>query len=280
LQKCDPNSIMSAAFVAASFDLPIDSNLGFSAIVPYKTSAQFQMMYKGFIQLAVRTGQYKGMNAAEVYEDELVSYNPITKEAAFVSVFPKDSQRNRGEKEKIVGYYAWFELVNGFKQSLFMNVDEIENHAKQYSQAYGYDLREKKRASKWSTDFDAMAKKTVIKLLLSKWGILSIDMQRALTVDQEVYTNKGAKYIDNPEVANKQIEDPFQNEPASKTHLQTISKMVSELNCDYPVLDEYFVDLGITDKDKMTRAQAEGAIKFLAKKMDEVNDEVKGGAKK
>jgi len=83
-------------------------------------------------------------------------------------------------------------------------------------------------------------------------------MQRALTVDQEVYTNKGAKYIDNPEVANKQIEDPFQNEPASKVHLQTISKMVSELNCDYPVLDEYFVDLGITDKDKMTIGSCSG----------------------
>ena len=106
LQVCDPKSIMSAAFVAASFDLPIDSNLGFSAIVPYNANAQFQMMYKGFIQLAIRSGQYSTMNYAEVYEDELKYYNPITKEVVFVDPLPIDGQRSRAEFDKIVGYYS------------------------------------------------------------------------------------------------------------------------------------------------------------------------------
>jgi len=209
LQACDSNSIMSAAFVAASFDLPIDSNLGFSAIIPYSGKAQFQMMYKGIVQLAIRSAQYKHIQASEVYQDELLSYNPITGIAKFVEVFPADSQRNRGEKEKICGYFSWFELINGFSQQLYMTVEEIENHAKQYSKAYGYDSKEKKQTSNWSTNFHAMARKTVIKLLLSKWGILSIDMQRALTEDQKIYDNEGS-YSDNPQTDTNKIADPFE----------------------------------------------------------------------
>ena len=225
LQMCDTNSIMSAAFIAASFDLPIDSNLGFSAIIPYSGKAQFQMMYKGFIQLAIRSAQYKHIQASEVYQDELLSYNPITGIAKFIDIFPTDSQRNRGEKEKICGYFSWFELINGFSQQIYMTVDEIENHAKQYSKSYGYDKREKKQTSNWSTDFHAMARKTVIKLLLSKWGILSIDMQRALTEDQKILVSQigndniinDSSYSDNPKTeTDKTISDPFakkENEP-------------------------------------------------------------------
>ena len=119
--------------VAASFDLPIDSNLGFAALVPYKKSfkdketgqwvkkdlAQFQMMYKGFVQLAIRTGQYEKMNCSEVYEDELRSYNPITGECEFVTDFSQTHQRENGETDKIVGYYAWFRLVSGFTKELY-----------------------------------------------------------------------------------------------------------------------------------------------------------------
>ena len=210
LQKCDANSIMSAAFVAASFDLPIDSNLGFSAIVPYKDKAQFQMMYKGFIQLAIRSGQYKSMNYAEVYEDELKTYNPITKEVEFVTEYRADSQRQKGETSKVVGYYAWLELLNGFKQGLYMTMDEVKNHASTYSASYKRDIQKGWKSSKWSTDFDAMAKKTVIKLLLSKWGVLSIDMQKAIELDQQVFNKDGdGSYADNPENAEKEIVDPF-----------------------------------------------------------------------
>lgn len=192
LKKCPANSIIGAAFVAATYDLPIDSNLGFAAIVPYNESvydqqrrewvkvpkAQFQMMYKGFIQLAIRSGYYEKMNYAVVYEDELVSYNPITGEVEFTRDFNSCTQRMNGEYEKVVGYYAWFRLKTGFSQELFMTKSAVDNHAKKYSQAYRYDLNNNKKSSKWTTDFEAMALKTVIKLLLSKWGILSVDILR------------------------------------------------------------------------------------------------------
>ena len=223
LKQCQPNSIMAAAFVAASFDLPIDSNLGFAALVPYDKKfkdpntgqwtkvklAQFQMMYKGFIQLAIRTGEYEKMNCSAVYEDELRSYNPITGECEFVTDFRECKQRNNGETDKIVGYYAWFRLSSGFTKELYMSKGEVVNHAKTYSQAYRYDLNENKQSSKWTTDFDAMAKKTVIKLLLSKWGILSVEMQKAMTDDQKVFDENGEEsYGDNqPDIIEAQ--DPF-----------------------------------------------------------------------
>lgn len=200
LQRCDANSIMAAALVAAALDLPIDPNLGFSAIVPYGSKAQFQMMYKGFIQLAIRSGYYENMNYAEVYEDEFISHNPITGETELVSDFSNCKQRAAGETEKIVGYYAWFRLREGFRKELYMSREEVENHARTYSQSYQRDLSKGKQASRWSIDFDAMAKKTVIKMLLSKWGILSVEMQRAITDDQKVYDPDGiGSYEDNPD---------------------------------------------------------------------------------
>ncbi len=220
LKKCSANSIMSAAFIAATYDLPIDSNLGFSAIVPYNESvwnpqtksydkiprAQFQMMYKGFIQLAIRSGYYEKMNYAVVYEDELKKYNPITGEIDFVTDFSECTQRDAGDESKVVGYYAWFRLKTGFSQELFMSKAAVDNHAKKYSQAYRYDINKNKKSSKWTTDFEAMALKTVIKLLLSKWGILSVDMQRAIQDDQKVYDEDGnGGYGDNqPDVIEAQ----------------------------------------------------------------------------
>lgn len=212
LKECNPNSILSAALVAATYDLPIDSNLGFSAIVPYTTSrynaqtkkwdktpvAQFQMMYKGFIQLAIRSGEYKDMNYAAIYEDELESYNPITGEVEFVKDFKKCTMRREGKSENVVGYYAWFKLKAGFSHGLYMSKEEVVNHAMMYSKAYRYDVENKKQSSPWSTNFDTMALKTVIKLLLSKWGILSIEMQRAIIDDQQTYDEEGeGTYGDN-----------------------------------------------------------------------------------
>lgn len=223
LQKCDANSIMAAAFVAATYDLPIDSNLGFSAIVPYNNNkwnpqtksyeehleAQFQIMYKGFIQLAIRSGYYKRMNYAVVYQDELKSYNPITGDIVFVEDFSKCSLREKGVDETVAGYYARFELVTGYVQELFMSRQSVENHARKYSQAYRSDINKKTKKSKWSTDFEAMALKTVIKRLLSKWGILSVDMQRAIQDDQKTYDEDGnGGYGDNKPDAIE-AEDPF-----------------------------------------------------------------------
>lgn len=223
LKQCGANSIMGAAFVAATYDLPIDSNLGFAAIVPYNNSkwnpqtgqwekhmeAQFQIMYKGFIQLAIRSGHYKKMNYAVVYEDELKSYNPITGEIEFVDDFSQCTMRAEGVEETVAGYYARFELLTGYVQELFMSRQAVDNHARKYSQSYRNDIKDNKKKSKWSTDFEAMALKTVIKQLLSKWGILSVDMQRAIRDDQKTYDEEGSgSYGDNqPDVI--EAEDPF-----------------------------------------------------------------------
>lgn len=225
LKKCPANTIMSAAFIAATYDLPIDSNLGFAAIVPYNNNkynlqtkqwekhleAQFQMMYKGFIQLAIRSGYYEKMNCSVVYKDELISYNPITGEVDFVTDFSQCTQRMQGKTEDIAGYYAWFKLLTGFRKELFMTMAEVENHARKYSTAYRNDINNGKKGSKWTTNFDAMALKTVIKLLLSKWGILSIDMQRAITDDQKTFDEEGgSEYGDNkPDIV--EAGDPFES---------------------------------------------------------------------
>lgn len=225
LKKCSANSIIGAAFVAATYDLPIDSNLGFAAIVPYNNSkwnpqtkqyekhmeAQFQIMYRGFIQLAIRSGNYKRMNYAVVYKDELKSYNPITGEIEFVDDFSKCTMRMTGAADAVAGYYARFELVTGYVQELYMPRKAVENHARKYSQSYRNDLNKGEKKSKWSTDFEAMALKTVIKQLLSKWGILSIDMQRAVQDDQKTFDETGdGSYGDNKPDELPAPQDPFQ----------------------------------------------------------------------
>lgn len=212
LSKCNANSIMAAAFVAASFDLPIDANLGFAAIVPYaknvkdpKTGnwekvdiAQFQMMTRGFIQLGVRTGLYERIYSSVVYEDEIVSYNPITGECQFVNDFRSTSQRRTGAKDKIAGFHAWFKLLSGYKQEFYMSKEEMIVHAKMYSSAYRYDLSSGKNVSPWSTNFEAMGKKTVTKQLLSHWGPLSVAMQKAIAEDQKTFDINGmSEYGDN-----------------------------------------------------------------------------------
>jgi len=188
LQECNPRTILSAASIAATLDLPINPNLGFSAIVPYGKEATFQMMYKGFVQLAMRTGQYKLLNASEVYEGELVTRNRVTGEI----VFDFDAKTS----DKIIGYCAYLKLVNGFEKYFYMTKEEVEKHAKKYSQTY------KKGFGKWKDDFHSMALKTVLKLLISKYGILSIDMQTAVLADQSIVKQDDAgntdyEYTDN-----------------------------------------------------------------------------------
>ena len=203
LQECSPNSILSAAGIAAALKLPINPSLGFAYIVPYKGQAQFQLGWRGYVQLAMRTNQYRTLNSSAVYEGQIKEIDFITGEIV------------RGEKisDKIVGYVAYMELLNGFNKIFYMTVEELEEHAEKYSQSYAYDLRSNKKSSVWSTNFDAMAKKTVLKLLLNKFGIVSIDQQsldliKALQADQAVITEEGLRYIDNePEGEEKVV--PF-----------------------------------------------------------------------
>lgn len=222
LKYCNPNSIMAAAMVAASIDLPVDSNLGFSALVPYNNICQFQMMYKGYIQLAIRTGAYERMNCAEVYGDELEMYNPITGECIFTEDFSSCKDRKSNDLNKVVGYYAWFRLKSGFVKELYMSKAEITEHAKKYSSAYRKDLYEKTRMSQWSINFDTMAKKTVLKLLLSRWGVLSVNMQRAIEADQKTFdANGNGSYGDNQpdnlNLENEVTEPQFNQIPYKET---------------------------------------------------------------
>lgn len=174
LQSSDPQQIIAAAAIAASMDLPIDPNLGFAYIVPYKGKPQFQMGWRGFVQLAMRTAQYKTINASEVYEGEIIKHNRFTGE---IEVNPDGK-----ESDEIVGYIAYFKLINGFEKYDYMTLAEVTAHAKRFSQSYG------KSHSPWQTDFNAMATKTVLKRLLSKYGILSIEMQAAVNADQATVT--------------------------------------------------------------------------------------------
>lgn len=197
LQPCKPASIMYVGLKATALGLPLDQNLGFAYAIPYKdnkageTVAQFQMGYKGFIQLALRTGQFSTINATDIREGEISSINRLTGEITFTDV-PDRAGR------KIVGYAAFFRLTNGFRKTLYMSVEEITEHAKRYSQTFKSEYTRK--SSKWTSDFDAMATKTVIKLLLSKYAPLSVEMQElreAITADQASFNDNGEiDYID------------------------------------------------------------------------------------
>mgnify|MGYP002732048194 FL=1 len=171
LMKADPATVIGAAAQAAMLDLPINQSLGFAYIVPYKGAAQFQLGYKGYIQLAQRSGQYVDIGAKTVYEGELEYENRLLDKFKF---------GNR-TGDKVIGYLAYFRLTNGFEKMLFMTLDEMQAHAKKYSQNY------KGGTDKWGlADFNVMAEKTVLKRLLSKFGPLSIEsvqMSQALSND-------------------------------------------------------------------------------------------------
>lgn len=212
LKVCNPMSVISSAAIAATLDLPINASLGFAALVPYRNKegeqiAQFQMMAKGFIQLAIRTGQYETMNVSEVYEDEIDVWNPITGEIKFTPI-EEWKFRDDGKLEKIVGYVAFFKLVNGFRKYLYMTTKQVDAHGKKYSKAYNMNF------SLWQKDPHVMRLKTVIKLLLSKYGLMSIEMQKAVEFDQGVAKNLPNKseaievtYPDAP-VDGEPAEDP------------------------------------------------------------------------
>lgn len=226
LQKCSPESIMSASMIAATMNLPIDPALGQAAIVPYGGKAQFQIMYKGVTQLCIRSGQYKTIHCAEVYADELESHNPITGRVTFKD--PKTYKLRYESKEKnIVGHYAYFELISGFEKWDYMTSAEVLAHAKKYSKAYQYDLRDNKRTSKWSTDPTPMGNKTILLRLLTKYGIMSIEMQDALLADHAGFETSQAEAEEriNGEAGSKPIDAEFedqeeQGEPADDDWMQ------------------------------------------------------------
>jgi recombination protein RecT len=180
LKDCEPQSVISAAMVAATLDLPIDGSLGFAALVPYRNKGvqvcQFQIMTKGFVQLALRTGQYKAINVGPVYADEFDGFDIITGEVKIHTV--DGGYRSQDDDSKIVGYIAFFRLINGYECTRYWPVEKILAHGKRYSKSFDNEY------GLWKKDFPAMAAKTVLKNTLSKWGILSTTMNMALKTDQ------------------------------------------------------------------------------------------------
>ncbi|MGP6395450.1 recombinase RecT [Streptococcus dysgalactiae subsp. equisimilis] len=168
LKSASNESIYAAAMKAAVLNLPIEPSLGRAYLVPYKGQAQFQLGYKGLIELAERSGQYKNINAGIVYKSQLISYNPLFEELILDFSKPQD---------EIVGYFAAFKLLNGFEKVSFWTVEKVTAHGKKFSKSFA--------SGPWKTDFDAMAQKTILKDILSKYGPLSVEMQKAIDEDNQ-----------------------------------------------------------------------------------------------
>lgn len=203
LKRADPQSVYSAAMTAATLNLPVNPNLGFAYIIPYndrssgKAVAQFQLGYRGLIQLAQRSGVFRTINVSDVREGEIKNFDRLSGMIDF-------SWINEGrEKLKVVGYVSFFSLLNGFEKPLYMSIEELQEHGMRYSRSFakGYGL--------WKDDFDSMARKTVLKLLLARFAPLSVDMQKAVISDQAVILdpdNDQVVYVDNDEVIDVTVE--------------------------------------------------------------------------
>lgn len=214
LQKCDAGSILSGALLGEALNLSPSPQLGQYYLVPYdkkqynqqtkkwevvESNAQFQIGYKGYIQLAIRSGQYKDIDVIEVREGEFLGRNKLTGKYQFE--FIEDEVER--EIKPIIGYMAYFEYLNGFTKSIYWTKEKMQKHAIEYSKAYASDLKQGTSYSFWSKDFNGMAFKTMIRQLISKWGIMSIEIQEALTKDMSVMNTDGSyDYVDNKQNAN------------------------------------------------------------------------------
>ena len=193
IEECDASTILSAALCGHSLGLAPSPQLGQYYMVPFKdkknnrTVATFVLGYKGYIQLAIRSGQYKKLNVLEIKEGELIDWDPLT-ENIKIKLISDETEREHAET---IGYYAMFQYVNGFEKAIYWSKEKMKNHAVQYSPGYAYDLKNGKEYTFWSKNFDAMAKKTLLRQLISKWGVMSIEMQNAFTADNAVVDNSG-----------------------------------------------------------------------------------------
>jgi recombination protein RecT len=183
LQRCDAGSIVSAGLVAQTLKLPLSQSLGFAFVIPYGVKAQFQIGYKGFIQLCQRTGQFESIGVRAVHEGEYAGQDE----------FGEDEFRfsHEFDDKPVVGYFAYFKLLNGFKKTLYWTKAQCEAHGRRFSKSYG---------NLWTNSFDAMATKTVLKMLLSKYAPMSVELQQAVKFDQAVVKEDfTAEYVDNPQ---------------------------------------------------------------------------------
>ncbi len=216
LAACDKNSIVSAALLGESLKLSPSPQLGQYYMVPYNDTkrgckvAQFQLGYKGYVQLAIRSGYYKKINVLAIKEGELVKFDPLEEE---IEVNLIDDEQER-EQAETIGYYAMFEYHNGFRKAIYWSRAKMEAHANQYSKGY----KARKGYTFWEKDFDGMAYKTMLRQLISKWGIMSIELQNAIEKDAAVIgEDMQPEYIDNqPEVVEEAGAEVVAEEPAQE----------------------------------------------------------------
>lgn len=239
LQECDAGSILSGALLGEALNLSPSPQLGQYYLVPFdqkkyneKTKkyeviskkAQFQLGYKGYIQLAIRSGQYKDIDVIEVREGEYLGRNKITGKHQFEFIKDEIERKNK----PIIGYMAYFEYLNGFYKNLYWSKEKMQKHALEYSQAYASDVKKGTNYSFWSKDFDGMAFKTMLRQLISKWGIMSIDIQEALTKDMSVIKEDGTcDYVDNQPIVSVPTEEKINTEVAETTEKATEVKQVN-----------------------------------------------------
>lgn len=251
LQECTPATIITAALLGEALNLSPSPQLGQFYLVPFKqkekkdrngniisqacTNATFVLGYKGYIQLAIRSGQYKKLNVLPIKQGELISFNPLDEEIT-VNLIQDETVR---ENTETIGYYAMFEYVNGFKKAIYWTKEKMMAHADKYSaafsrQAYTNLMNGKipqnelwKYSSFWYKDFDGMAMKTMLRQLISKWGIMSSEMEKAYNSDTAVLNNDGtAEYVDSPSMANNAVDineiviNPEENEPTPQEQPQ------------------------------------------------------------
>lgn len=217
LQECTNQSIVSGALLGESLNLSPSPQLGQYYLVPFNDRnkgkvAQFQLGYKGYIQLAIRSGQYKKLNVIAIKKGELVKFDPLNEEIE-VNLMQNEEERENAET---VGYYAMFEYTNGFRKAIYWSKAKMEAHAMRYSMGY----RAKKGYTFWEKDFDAMAYKTMLRQLISKWGIMSVDMANAFENDMAVLNEDGSKfYIDTDETEEvvEVTEEPITEEQTEET---------------------------------------------------------------
>lgn len=221
LQECEPISLIYAGIKATALDLPLDQNLGFAYVLPYKntklnkTDAQFQLGYKGFKQLAIRTGQYRFINSGDVRTGEIERHDYLTGQIVFN--FEQDYEKR--QKLEVVGYFSYIELNNGFQSTFYMTKKEVEAHGKRFSQTF------KKGFGMWVDDFNSMALKTVTKLNLSKNGVLSVELREAAKFDQSIIVKNEATeelepiFVDNTEKSIEEIAATSEPAVANSTKL-------------------------------------------------------------
>ena len=225
LQECTNKSILSGALLGESLKLSPSPQLGHYYLVPFNDKnqgkvAQFQPGYKGYIQLAIRSGQYKKLNVLAVKAGELEYFDPLNEDIKINLMVDKWDEREAAET---IGYYAMFELTNGFRKAIYWSKQQMENHALKYSAGY----KAKKGYTFWEKNFDGMAYKTMLRQLISKWGIMSTELQHAYENDMTFTDNSGAvKYVETDEniidmeideIPQDEITEDSDNEPEPKT---------------------------------------------------------------